>query len=143
MKTATTIEEAETLEVKGENIVQLPFGLLGFEGHKRFVLLSQADEVPFSWLQMLEEPHQAFLVVPPSVAIADYQPEIATDDVEFLNLQAPGDALVYNIVTLRHGGGATVNLKGPIIINRRTLVGKQVIPLNASRFPVQHPLSPA
>ena len=35
---------------------------------------------------------------------------------------------------------ATVNLKGPIVLNRRTLVAKQVIPLNAPEYSVAHPL---
>ena len=37
-------------------------------------------------------------------------------------------------------GGATVNLKGPIVVNRHTLRGKQVIPTNAPKFALQHPL---
>jgi len=34
-----------------------------------------------------------------------------------------------------------VNLKGPIVINRRTLIGKQVILNNASRYSLHHPLA--
>jgi len=33
-----------------------------------------------------------------------------------------------------------VNLKGPIVINRRTLTGKQVIPVNAAEYAIRHPL---
>jgi len=31
-------------------------------------------------------------------------------------------------------------LKGPIVINRRTLIGKQIIPVNASEYAIRHPL---
>jgi len=41
---------------------------------------------------------------------------------------------------LRNAGQATINLKGPIVINRRTWIGKQVIPVNAAQYPTQHPL---
>ena len=57
----------------------------------------------------------------------------------YLDLKKPEDALIYNIVTLR-GEQATINLKGPIVINRFTLRGKQVVLQNASRWSVRHPL---
>ena len=40
----------------------------------------------------------------------------------------------------RNDGHATINLKGPIIVNRAALKGKQVIPRNVSSFSLQHPL---
>jgi flagellar assembly factor FliW len=61
-------------------------------------------------------------------------------DAAFLDLNDPSEAFVLNIVTLRGPGRATVNLKGPIVINRRTLIGKQVIPVNAAEYAIQHPL---
>lgn len=142
MKSTATVD-AETLEVRRENVVELPLGLLGFEEHKKYVLLSHLEDAPFHWLQMLEAPRQSFLVVPPSVVVPDYRPDLSVEDVRFLGLDTPEDALVFNIVTLHRAGGATVNLKGPIVINRRTLVGKQVIPLNAATYPLQHPLPAA
>jgi flagellar assembly factor FliW len=55
-------------------------------------------------------------------------------------LKAPNDALLFNIVTLRGPSRATLNLKGPIVINRHTHMGKQVILANASNYSVEHPL---
>jgi flagellar assembly factor FliW len=43
-------------------------------------------------------------------------------------------------VSLRGDGRATINLKGPIVLNRQTLIAKQVIPLNATTYSVAHPL---
>ena len=78
--------------------------------------------------------------MPPAAIAPDYAPEVSSEDCSFLRLRAPEDALIFNIVTLRGRNSATVNLKGPLLVNRRTLVGKQIIPLNAPNFPVQHPL---
>ena len=136
-------QETQKLEVKQENIVRMPLGLLGFEKHKEYVLLAKTEEAPFSWLQMLEAPQQAFLVIPPSIVTDDYRPELSPEDVDFLSLKSPEDALILNIVTLHSDGKATVNLKGPIIINRHTLTGKQVIPVNAPAFALQHPVGNA
>ena len=142
MNTAELMEP-ETLNVSSENVIQLPFGLLGFERVKNYVLLSRPHEQPFQWLRMLDQEKKAFLVISPFLIVSDYQPDISNEDVEYLGLNDPADALVVNIVTLRGKNGATVNLKGPIVINRHTLVGKQVIPNNAAKFALNYPLSVA
>lgn len=120
--------------------VHLPLGLLGFEQIKEYVLVSNPDESPFKWLQVPGNGGLAFLVVNPFEVLPDYQPDIGDEDVRFLALDSPGDALLYNIVTLHPGGRATVNLKGPIVLNRHGLRGKQVIPTNAFQYALQHPL---
>src|SRR5690242_19394268 len=139
MKTAELMEP-EKPAMNGENHIKLPFGLLGFERVKSYVLLTSQQEEPFMWLQMVDDARQAFLVVSPFLVAPDYQPDIPDDDANFLGLHTPADALLLNIVTLRGSGQATVNLKGPIVINRHTLVGKQVIPNNAAQYTLRHPL---
>jgi flagellar assembly factor FliW len=133
--------EPEKPVAQGHDTVVLPYGLLGFERVKNYCLLAKPGEEPFLWFQMLQDPKHSFLVVPPGQAVPDYQPELDDQDVEFLELEAASDALILNIVTLRGAGKATINLKGPIVINRRTWIGKQVIPVNGAQYPVRHPLS--
>lgn len=137
-----TVETTELnpLAVQSENIVHLPLGLLGFEQTKRYVLLANPHEAPFRWLQVLDDPGLAFLVLPPTQIFPDYAPDIAAKDVEFLELSSPEDALLFNIVTLRGKNRATVNLKGPIVVNQSSLVGKQVVPVNAADYSLQQPL---
>ena len=133
--------EIETRETEATDIIRLPFGLLGFEHVKEFVLLTNPDEAPFMWFQMQDDARRAFLVVPPFSIMPGYQPDISDDEVDFLELSDPADAILLNIVTLRGPGKATVNLKGPIVINRRTLTGKQVILNNAAQYSLHHPLA--
>ncbi len=118
----------------------LPLGLLGFEETKRYTLYASPEEVPFMWLQMIDDPHKSFVVIQPQLFLEKYEPELSEDDVKFLNLNSSEDAIVLNIVTVYGPDKATVNLKGPIIINRNTLIGKQVVPLNATEYSVQHQL---
>ena len=139
MNTVGTIE-LESLAVRSENIVHLPLGLLGFEQIKRYALLENPHEAPFRWLQVLDDPSLAFLVLPSAEIPLDYAPDVAKEDVEFLELSSPEDALLFNIVTLRDQKRATVNLKAPIVANRYTLKAKQVVPVNAARYSLQHPL---
>ena len=65
---------------------------------------------------------------------------VVQEDADVLGLEQAQDAMVFNIVTMHQDGSATVNLKGPIVINRQNLSGKQVIPLNSADFTLQHPL---
>ncbi len=139
MKTLELIA-TEKPATRSEEAVLLPLGLLGFERVKNYALLTKPEEEPFLWFKMLDGAKQAFLVVSPFLVVPDYQPDISVEDVEFLGLSSPGEALVLNIVTLRGNGQATVNLKGPIVINRYTLIGKQVIPNNATQYSLRHPL---
>jgi flagellar assembly factor FliW len=126
-----------------EKFIQMSSGLLGFETVKNYSLLGSPEEAPFLWLKMEDEPHLSFLVVEPALIMPDYQPDISEQDVKSLGITGSEDALVLNIVTLHNAGEATVNLKGPILINRRTLAAKQVIPVNATEYSLQHPLAAA
>ena len=132
--------EPETLTTHVNDVVLLPYGLLGFEHVKNYSLLTKPEEEPFLRFQMLQEPRHSFLVLPLGVVVPDYQPDLDDQDVAFLELSDPSDAFILNTVTLRGAGKATINLKGPIVINRRTWIGKQVIPKNAAQYPVRHPL---
>lgn len=118
----------------------LPKGLLGFEQYTSFRVIGRADEAPFCWLQAVEDPTVSFLVVSPFEVLPEYRPSLSAEDNAFLELTGDTDAIYLNIVTLKPGGRATINLKGPIVINAGTRVGKQVVLANAARYSVQHPL---
>jgi len=129
----------ETPAVTATNI-RLPMGLLGFERMKDYVLIANPEEDPFGWLQVKGDTSLSFVVINPFVIAPDYHPNIPQADVEFLGLTEPGDAMLLNIVTVHKQGQATTNLKGPIVVNRITGMGKQVVIANASEYSVQHPL---
>jgi flagellar assembly factor FliW len=133
----TTTEPPAAPELCG---VRLPMGLLGFEQIKEYVLVSNPGEEPFHWLQVKNDPSLAFIVIAPFLVAPDYHPDIPQADVEFLGVSSAQDVLLYNIVTLHGANRATVNLKGPVVFNRHTLIGKQVILANAAQYSVQHPL---
>jgi flagellar assembly factor FliW len=120
--------------------VRLPMGILGFEQMKNYLLIANPEEEPFRWLQVKDNASLAFVVIDPFLVIPDYHPDIPQADVECLGLSSPDQASLLNIVTLHGGNRATVNLKGPVVVNRITGVGKQVILANAADFSVQHPL---
>jgi len=120
--------------------VRLPMGLLGFERLKDYLLIADPEEEPFGRLKATGDAAIAFVVLNPFLIVPDYQPDIPQADVEFLGLKKAQDAMLLNIVTVHKSGQATMNLKGPIVINRNTGVGKQVVIANGAEYSVQHPL---
>jgi flagellar assembly factor FliW len=134
------MEPEITARTPHKNMVRIPTGLLGFEQIKDYVLTTNPDEEPFAWLHVEGNSALAFVVIDPFVVLPSYHPDIPKADVEFLQLSESKDALLLGIVSINGDVPPTVNLKGPIVINRHTHVGKQVIITNAAEYSVKHPL---
>ncbi len=135
---------AEPLTTAGptEEIL-LPQGLVGFPDYDRFTVIYQEEQLPFCWMRLLGEADELhFVVVEPGNVLPDYEPELFDEDAAFLELTDPADAMVLNIVTVTHGtqATATVNLTGPVVINRRTGRAKQVVLANHQQYSARHPL---
>lgn len=127
------------------NEIILPQGLIGFGSYKRAEMLYMPDHLPFLWMK-LSDPDSAdilhFIVIEPGGIVPGYEPEIFDADVEQLGITDPSEAMILNIVTLKSQSPveATVNLIGPIVVNRRTRAGRQLVISNYSRYSSQHSL---
>ena len=117
----------------------MPGGLLGFEDMKRFQLIMVPEEAPLMWLEMLDRPNHGFLAVSSTAALPGYNPQFSQPDMEFLGVTGPSELMLINIVTLRNEE-AFANLKGPIVINRRTLIARQCVPVNVLDYSLEHPV---
>jgi flagellar assembly factor FliW len=125
------------------NEILLPYGIIGFTSYKRAELLYLPDHLPFLWMK-LQGPtdHLHFIVIEPGGIVPGYEPEIFDEDAEQLDLRNPGEAMILNIVTLKNQNPveATANLIGPILVNRRTRLGRQLVISNYSRYSANHAL---
>ena len=120
--------------------LQFPCGLLGFERVKEFKLHAFPDIHPFLWLEGQGGNNLCFLVVPPLYVVEFYHIDLTEEDVAFLGLAEPEDAVVLNIATFHPTGSITVNLKGPVVYNRYRFIARQVVPRNAASLSIKHPL---
>lgn len=125
------------------NQLELPHGIIGFAQYKRAELLYLPDHLPFLWMKL----HSAtddlhFIVIEPGGIVPGYEPEIFDLDAEALDLRDPAEAMILNVVTLKrqHPVEATVNLIGPLVVNRRTRIGRQLVISNYSRYSANHAL---
>jgi flagellar assembly factor FliW len=141
MKVSPETTPTDHAETTAQSI-RLPEGLVGFPEYKSFELLYAPDQLPFIWLRLHGPDPLHFVVIEPGGIIPDYEPELFDEDAAFLGLAAPAETMVLNIVTVKPGlqATATVNLSGPIIVNRRTGIAKQCVLANYGRYSARHPL---
>lgn len=139
MKVSSTAAQ-ESPQMTTQQQITLPSGLIGFPNFTRAELIYQADQLPFMWLNSANSEELSFLVTEPAGLVKDYDIEISDADIAALDLKIPTEAMVLNIATVRRAATTqiTVNLMGPIVINKRTLVGRQVIIGNAQKFSAKH-----
>ena len=127
---------------ENSNIVSFPQGIFGFPDLATCELIYNPEELPFMWLQEQKKDGLAFIVLEPIGFIPDYTVEIPDADVAFLGIESPDDVLILNIVTIDKDvpQKITANLVGPLIVNRRSRQGKQVIITNYERYSAKYEL---
>ncbi len=126
-----------TLEVNKEEIINLPVGILGFSNYHDYVIVEQEGSV-FSFLQSVEDPDLAFVVIMPELVCSDYSVDLSEGDIELLKIETPDDGRVYGIVTIPENvADMTVNLQAPVVINTKNLVGAQLI-MEGAKYHTKH-----
>lgn len=131
------------LDIDEKKIISFPEGLPGFEEEKEFVIINNEDEEnPFCWLQSVKNPDLAFVIVDPFFVFSDYSVDLSETVQEKLKIKDEKDVAVYSIVVVPEDlKKMTANLLGPIVINVRERLGKQVI-LDDPRYTTKHYIFP-
>jgi flagellar assembly factor FliW len=120
------------------DIVTMVEGIPGFERCRRFVLVSSEGIAPFTCVQGLDEIRPSFLAIPPRLVDPHYRQRLAPADRVRLDA-ADEEPLLWMAFVHLSESAATVNLRAPIVINARRMIGLQVIPYE-SDYVVDHPL---
>jgi flagellar assembly factor FliW len=117
------------IDVEESKIIQFPEGVPGFEGIKRFALLDKSqDDVPFQWLQAIDNSELAFVVIDPFFVKGDYEVNVDDKEIEILDIKDIKSVMVLSIVVIPENiKEMTANLRAPILINLDNRVGKQVV----------------
>jgi flagellar assembly factor FliW len=125
------------IEVDERQKLSFASGFFGFEDQRDFVLV-EAEQQPFYWIQSVDQENLAFMVVNPFLFRPDYELDIDDRELEAIGLKGPLSALIFAILTIPpEGGPVTANLQGPVVINRETRQGIQII-LGDSRWTTKH-----
>ncbi len=129
------------IEIDKKQIIDFPDGILGFDFIKKFVILDSDENSPFKWMQAFTEPDLAFIIIQPVYFKPDYELAISQSDfeaIETVEAEKADSLLVFAIVTIpSNPADMTANLQGPIIINPKKKLGRQVISLS-DKYSVKH-----
>ena len=128
------------VEIKDDDVIFFEYGVPGFENMTNFVILGKTDaeDDPFFWLQSVQNPNLAFVIMDPRDLVPDYEAEIDTFTANILKITDPNDALIYCIVTVPQDiQKISINLKAPVIINAKANRGCQVVQEN-ERYKFKH-----
>ena len=81
------------------------------------------------WLQSLDNPQLAFVVVQPELFLEDYSPVLQKFVLEELRFSKESDKEILVILTIPPGKPEemTANLLGPVVINTSKRLAKQVL----------------
>lgn len=129
-----------TFEVADNSLLTFPSGILGFPEWTQYVLLDHDTDAPFKWLQCMESPQLAFVVLDPSYFKPDYQIQVPFDALIEIQKQDSDELSVVTVLTIpSHDPSAvTANLRGPLVMNHRTRLCKQLV--LSDDLPTRYPL---
>jgi len=128
------------IEVREEEIITFPEGLVGFCSLKRYLIIERGADRPFQWLQAIDNPELAFLITDPLLFCPDYKVELNPQENAILKLGKVNEGKVFVLVVIPEDPSRMrANLFAPLVINASKRLGKQVI-LEQSGYPLQYQL---
>jgi flagellar assembly factor FliW len=101
------------------------------------------ESLPFVVLRAIEGDEIQIPAVEPVGLVENYRLDIGDPDAETFGLVgADSNPLILNVATIKSYDPqkVTLNLAAPILINRRTRVGKQVVLINYQSYSTTHVL---
>lgn len=127
--------------------LNFPDGLVGCPEWQHFVLENSPEMAPVVLLNSTDEPVLSLPAVNPWLVKPDYAPALA--DADRLALASQSEAELEWLAVLNIQPEpllVTANLLGPLVVNRRTGMARQVILSNSgypAAYPIQAPWQPA
>ncbi|WP_338825201.1 Flagellar assembly factor FliW [Moorella humiferrea] len=129
------------VEVDPAEIFIFAQGIPAFEDLRQFFFQPIPDNPAFTWLQAVDDPEVAFLMVDPFLFFPGYEVEIPDSLQRDLEIKDAADVLVLAVVTVPDGDvrRMTANLVAPVVINKKARLGRQFI-MEGTRYTTRHPL---
>jgi len=127
------------IEISEDQIIEMPSGMIGFPASRRYALLSFEDaEVPFMHWQCVDDPALCFILIEPAIVFPDYEIALSAEESEDIELKSAVEGSVFVVVTIpQDPQEMTVNLMGPVVINKSARKAKQFI-LSDPRYTTKH-----
>ncbi len=130
-----------SLEIDERSIVRFKDGLLGFEDLHSFVFVDAEEFRPFVWFLSVDDPEVGFAVADPFYfSNTPYDVSLSAGDEVGLALDEGDEIAIFVVVAIdENGSEITANLKGPLVLNMRTRLARQLAVYGAS-YAVRQPM---
>jgi flagellar assembly factor FliW len=128
------------LDLPPDRIIDFPQGIIGFSEVRRFSLVDNPGGGPFQWLQAVDVPNLAFVITDPRIFFPDYRVPVRAEELRPIGIESVDDgAVVVILVVPQDPRGITANLQGPIVINLRDRLARQLV-LDVPGYGTRHPI---
>ena len=126
------------VEVLEEDIIFFSNGIPGFEEKREWFFLGEQKN-PIKWLQNFEDGSIALPVMAPQTVCPEYDAKIPEFELQCIKPENVEDLVLMSVVTIPSDArwNMSVNLRAPIVINRKLKLGCQVIAIN-EEYDVRH-----
>ncbi len=132
------------IDVDESKLVRFADGLPGFPECSGFIVMDHDRETPLRWLQCVDRPEVAFLIVEPQQIVSSYSVDVPERVLEKIGWDrerdAAGDVLLFVILNVDETE-LTANLRAPVVVHARERRACQMI-LDDPGLPLRHPVSP-
>jgi flagellar assembly factor FliW len=135
----TPAHAATETDITVSEAVTFPDGIPGFESCRQWVVMAAEEATPLRRLHAIDGADASFLAIDPRIVLDGYRCELSTLDRRRLGATDNEPLLWLALVMMEPNGALTVNLRAPIVINPRTMMGQQVLPHNCL-YPLRHVL---
>ena len=88
------------LEIPENKIITMAKPVLGFEELTKYRLVELEEFKPFLWLQSINDPAVAFIVVNPAIFYNDYRIDINPKEIAEIEAKDPGHIETYVIASV-------------------------------------------
>jgi flagellar assembly factor FliW len=122
-------------------IYQFEQGIPGFEHLNQFLFEEFGDELPMKLMKAADEKSISMLVASPFLFYPEYEWQLPEIIKQELSIKSEEEVEIWSVITVSTNfANATINLLAPIVLNNRTLMGKQLI-LHDNTFSSRAPLN--
>lgn len=131
------------VEVDQSRIIRFEEGIYGFENLKDYAILYDTEDTEmqaFCWLQSIDDSEICLPMIDPISWFPTYSPEIRDEHILKIGELNENDLSVFAVIVVPDKfEDITANLKAPVIVNKETYKGIQVI-VEGEEYQVRHNL---